>query len=206
MTIPALEGIDTAKGLSQCLGKPALYLRILGNFVKDFAASSTQLEQASAQADWPLARRTAHSLKSAAATLGADALSEHAKQLEHIYADNHSAPPALLHTLEQELQRVLALLRPIVQAADQEPQAPMPMPMPAPATDYGPVLDKLQTYLEHDDAKALRCLDTLQHALAPQASADVLSKIELLRLEVEDIEYETALNILSDLRQLLRNK
>ncbi len=204
--IPPLPGIDTARGLAQCLGKPDLYLRILGNFVTEFAASAQQLEAASAQADWLLARRIAHSLKSAAATLGAEALAAQAEHLEAVYAEGTAAPAADIAALAQALEQVLGVLRPVVAVA----AAPAALveegtAAPAAAVDWQPLLDTLAAHLAEDDARALHSLDALAQALGPQAAPAVLEKLELLRLEIEDIEYETALEMLPSLRQALES-
>lgn len=204
--IPSLEGIDTASGLAQCLGKPDLYLRIVGNFVQEFADSPTVLQQAAEARDWPTARRVAHSLKSAAATLGAAALAGHAKVLEHGYAEERKPSSIELQALGQELQRVLGLLRSLL---------PVPSALPAisfaalntatavPDTPLAPLLDTLADCLQHDDAHALRVLDELQAALGLPINPAVLEKLELVREMVEDIEYESALESLPDLRKLL---
>ncbi|MBV2164483.1 MAG: response regulator [Comamonas sp.] len=198
--IPALEGIDTARGLAQCLGKPELYRRIMGNFVQEFADSPAAMQQAAQAQDWPTARRMAHSLKSAAATLGAAALAEHAKALEHGYAEEHGPSAITAQAMAQELERVLALLRPLLPAPAATAAATSTAAVPD--TALAPLLDALARCLHDDDANALRVLDDLQAALGT-ASPATLEKLELLRELVEDIEYESALESLPDLRQIL---
>ena len=200
--IPALEGIDTARGLAQCLGKPELYRRILGNFVQEFADSPAAMQQAAQAQDWPTARRMAHSLKSAAATLGAATLAEHARALEHGYAEEHAPSATTVQAMAQELERVLALLRPLLPTPAATAAASSASTAAVPDTALAPLLDALARCLHDDDANALRVLDDLQAALGTVSPA-ALEKLELLRELVEDIEYESALESLPDLRQIL---
>ncbi len=200
--IPALEGIDTARGLAQCLGKPELYRRILGNFVQEFADSPAAMQQAAQAQDWPTARRMAHSLKSAAATLGAATLAEHARALEHGYAEEHAPSATTVQAMAQELERVLALLRPLLPTPAATAAASSASTAAAPDTALAPLLDALGRCLHDDDANALRVLDDLQAALGT-ASPATLEKLELLRELVEDIEYESALKSLPGLRKIL---
>ncbi|HQQ69290.1 MAG TPA: ATP-binding protein [Alicycliphilus sp.] len=192
--LPPLEGVDTARGLAQALGRPELYRRILGNFLHEFGASGQALQGAQAAHDWPLARRLAHSLKSASATIGATALAQQARQLEDSFARQQPAADELLASANQELSRICALLAPLV--------APAPAPQPAGAatasSDLPALLAQLQTLLHNDDAAALRVLRQLQDyaSLHPWLAQALPGLTEL----VEDIEYEDALQQLRSLR------
>lgn len=203
IAIPVLEGIDTARGLAQCLGRPELYRRIMGNFVQEFADSPAAMQQAAQAQDWPTARRLAHSLKSAAATLGAAALAEHAKVLEHGYAEECAPSAITAQALAQELERVLALLRPLLPAPAATAATAAATTSATPGAALAPLLDALARCLHDDDASALRVLDDLQAALGSPLDPAALEKLELVRELVEDIEYESALESLPDLRQIL---
>ena len=84
--IPVLDGIDTDRGLVNHGGMPELYRSILAGFNHEFGSTAEDITSALASGDYPLARRLAHSLKSVAATIGADNLSSCAKVLEERYA------------------------------------------------------------------------------------------------------------------------
>ena len=191
LALPPLPGIDTARGLAHTLGRPALYLRTLGSFVQEFAPCAQALAAAEQACDWPLARRLAHSLKSASATIGAGALSQLAQQLEEGYARNQRAADDLLSNTAQELTRVCALLRPLVQTADtQDTGGSTTAATPA----LQVLLSHLHRLLESDDAAALRELQG--HASTHPALAQALPALRDL---VEDIEYEEALEQLRSL-------
>ena len=195
--IPSLPGVDTARGLEHTLGRPELYLRLLGDFVRESANCGQAIAAAEQAADWPLARRLAHSLKSASATIGATELAQQARRLEDGYAHCEAAPAALLASVGAELARICALLQPLAAGPVQRP----PTQERAAAGDddtLAALLTRLQQLLEHDDAAALRVLRRLQdHTSAHPALAQALP--ELCEL-VEDIEYERALQRLGLLR------
>ncbi|MBS0506776.1 MAG: response regulator [Proteobacteria bacterium] len=185
--LPALAGVDTARGLAQALGRPDLYRRILGNFLHEFGASGQALHSAQAAHDWPLARRLAHSLKSASATIGATALAQQARQLEDGFARQQPAAADLLASTGQELSRICALLAPLVAPAP----APHARGAATASADLQALLARLQALLQNDDAAALRVLQQLQdHASAHPWLARALPRLTEL---VEDIEYEDAL-------------
>ncbi|WP_404301942.1 ATP-binding protein [Alicycliphilus denitrificans] len=194
--IPALAGMDTERGLAQALGRPELYQRLLANFVQEFAGSIQAMADAQAARDWPLARRLAHSLKSASATIGATALAQQAKGLEDSFMQRHAATDEQLASSRAELARVCALLTPWITAT--------PATAPHGSTsvdDLAPLFQHLQTRLENDDAAALRVLQELQaHTSVHPALHAALPRLREL---VEDIEYESALEQLASLRAQL---
>jgi two-component system sensor histidine kinase/response regulator len=78
--LAAIDGLDPTEGLRLAGGKTDLYLRMLRAFVTGTIAS--EMDSALAASDLETARRTAHSLKGVAATLGASRLREQAAALE----------------------------------------------------------------------------------------------------------------------------
>ena len=205
-TIPALPGIDTAAGLAHCLGRPDLYLRILDNFVREFADSAPRIQAALASGpphDWPTARRIAHSLKSAAATLGAATLADAARVLENAYAAQQAATPEAWEAMHAELTRVLALLSAL--RPPSPPASAAQTPVAAAADELITLLDHLAECLRNDDASALRLVGQL-HTQLPHTHHAALEELELIREKIEDVEYEEALNLLLSLRKQLLNK
>ena len=116
--------IDPALGLEQAAGNPALYERLLGNFLKDNVDKGREIEGALAAGDVKTAARLAHTLKGVAGTIGAGALSQAALAVEEALAE---ARPDLASdrrpALDQALTKVLDELRPLAQPAAAEPEA-----------------------------------------------------------------------------------
>lgn len=193
--IPELEGVDTAKGLSHCMNRPELYLRLLGNFTGEFGDNAAGIALAQQEGDLERARRLAHSLKSGAATLGAMTLSTQAKAIEYLLADGQQVDDSQLQALDASLQGLCTQLQRLqpVSAAIQNNSA-------AAAS----LLGQLKQLLAADDARALGVLEQLEQALAGHAQAGaVLSSVREL---IEDVEYEDALAALAPLHSLLESR
>lgn len=199
MNIPELDGVDTAIGLAHSMQRPELYLRLLGNFGREFAHSSTAIRAALAASDWTLARRLAHSLKSGAATLGAMALSGLARQAEEAFANQQPIDDSQLKQLEQQLDALCAQLQQLDTAAPQAEVVPQHS-----ADQLLARLDQLQELLEQDDAGALALLDELQQTLAGDPELD--DKVERMQELAEDVEYEDALQELRTLRSIVEKR
>ncbi|MCL2055894.1 MAG: ATP-binding protein [Oscillospiraceae bacterium] len=101
---PEIEGLDTAKGLAAAGGKPELYTETLRAFYIDVSEKRGKIEKAFVSGDIALYTTYAHGFKSAAAIIGAEALSGAARELEaagkrgdRVYiAENHGAFITLL--------------------------------------------------------------------------------------------------------------
>jgi len=77
-----VSGLDVARGMAAVRGNSERYLDLLHSFVEVHAGDMAQLIECLAEGDKDTARRLAHSVKGAAATLGADRLAEEALRLE----------------------------------------------------------------------------------------------------------------------------
>jgi len=100
-TSKAIPVLDTEGGLRRSLGREALYARTLSSFVVHFSASAEKLNDALGAQDGKALTLAAHSLKGAAAQVGALQLSEHARQLESDAKSN-----ADVQTLAHGIERV----------------------------------------------------------------------------------------------------
>lgn len=196
--LPDLSGVDMVKGLGHSLNRADLYQRILDRFPLDFADNVKDIHQAISENDWLLARRLAHSLKSGAATIGATELSEQALLAENSLAEEQVPDSQLLDRMAAELQRLCSLL---TVATDEQTTQTERDPGNVSAAAK-PLLEQLEQLLQADDAKALGVLDELTSILSRLPTANAL--ISKVREQVEDIEYEDALELLPQLHQLLQ--
>ena len=93
--------VDTELGLRRCLGKPELYQKIVGRYLKQRAAGGNEIRGALEAGELEAGARAAHTLVSTAAMLGAPALAALARELHD--AVDLGAPerwPALLARIE----------------------------------------------------------------------------------------------------------
>ena len=77
-----LPGVDMVLGLRRALGRPGLYADLLRRFSQGQAAWGTDFDAALAAGELLQAERMAHTLRSVAANIGAQALSQQAQALE----------------------------------------------------------------------------------------------------------------------------
>jgi two-component system, sensor histidine kinase and response regulator len=82
VSLPNVVGLDTTLGLQRALGKRGLYLEMLRRFSEGQSHVLNELQVALATGDAVLAERLAHTLRSVAANIGAQAVSDRAQALE----------------------------------------------------------------------------------------------------------------------------
>jgi PAS domain S-box-containing protein len=99
------------------VGSKEIFLSMLGKFIPSYELAVQSIGNALKTADWELAKRSAHTLKGAAATVGATSLSEYARQLEDAIAVNETGKyPGLLSNIEVELSRAINLIHAYLEA------------------------------------------------------------------------------------------
>jgi HPt (histidine-containing phosphotransfer) domain-containing protein len=90
-----LQALDHIRALSPANGD-ALLERVLNAFLTDTPAHLHTIRQAIAAGDAGQLRKSAHSLKSSAANVGADALARYSKELEQLGRNATTAGAAVL--------------------------------------------------------------------------------------------------------------
>jgi len=78
-----IEGIDVAKGISRTGGSESIYIQVIDAYYENGKKLVTEIEDAKASGDIELFTIHVHALKSASASIGAQALSDMAAELEH---------------------------------------------------------------------------------------------------------------------------
>ncbi len=191
VSIPPLDGIDLDRGLSNHMRRPAFYRRILAQFNQEFGATSDDIASALANDDYELARRLAHSVKSAAATIGAGELSHRARILEHRLAAGKPAHAELI-PFRAALTRIVKALAPMAQEKRNETATGSLQIDTALA-----VMERIEALLKQDDAAAESLLGDLESCLnGPDWQGD----LHRLRDLIEDVEYKAALTALRQMR------
>jgi len=104
--LDGVAGLDVSLGLRHALGREALYLSLLSKFIATYSDAPLRLAGAIAESDWASAERMAHTLKGAAAQIGAGGLLNLASQLEE--AIRKCQPAAVLAPLQVRIAEALA--------------------------------------------------------------------------------------------------
>jgi len=81
---PAIDGLNATRGLRFMADRIDLYRRALSRFVQRYGVPWTELDDAVAAEDWSRCVHFAHSLRGAAATIGAERLAELARNFEAV--------------------------------------------------------------------------------------------------------------------------
>ena len=146
----AISGIETAIALKRTGGNLKRYESLLHRFADSQTAVVSDIRAALIANDTPTAQRLAHSLKGAAANLGATALAEVAAKAESAIDSNQGVPAALealSHSLDTSLAAIRAAL-PNETAPDSSTLAS------ADPSIVAQPLSQLKRLLENDDGDA----------------------------------------------------
>ncbi len=186
----AVDGLDAATGLRMALGRPTLYLSLLGKFIdrqKDFAST---VRAAFAQGDLKTASRLAHTLKGIAGQVGARALVPPAERLE--LALEQGAEKADIEALIAETGDRLANLIAAISA-----QLPASIPATASPTldqeKFSLVCARLESLLKMSDFASVALVE--RHASLLRAGLG--ERYEPLRAAINDFDYARALEYLT---------
>ena len=192
---PTIEGLDLRRGLALHMHQPEMFLKSALAFRQDFAGAAINIRQCLADSRQNEAVRLAHSIKSVAASLGADQLADQARALESRL--NQSGDPGPL------LDEFTATLRQVVEGLATLPLPAILLNEPLPA--HGGGLEALFALLESDlisaNASSEGHFAQLKQALT--AEATIPSEYEKMLAEtgalIADVEYESALEKLRTL-------
>ncbi len=186
-----VEGLNTDLGLRRVRGKQPVYLSLLRKFVARQGDWPIQMAEALDAADLVTAERMAHSLKSVAGNIGADALEAAAAQLESAIRQGQPR-----NAIDELNTRLIRLLRDLLDAlAGKLPAETPDLPPPvADATRSREACERLARLLERGDFEAT-------HALA-QDEADLRAALDTFHAGVAsaigDFDFEKALSRLRE--------
>jgi len=193
-TIPSgdllIPGIDTKTALKRTGGNRKRYESLLQRFADSQSHVVDDIRAALAAKDFPTAQRFAHSLKGAAANLGANALAQVAAAAEAAIDSNQAVAPAL-ESLSRSLDQTIAAIRAALpvestSTSNRSPNADI-------STLVQP-LSRLKKLLETDDGDAsdflLDVRPTLSQFLTP-------AEMDSLFAHVGNFAYSDALRSVS---------
>jgi len=208
----AVPGLALGPALRNVLGRPQRLMTLLHRFGLEHGADAQALQTLLAQGDTEGARRTAHTLKGLAGTLGLSAVQNLAAALEHglksrMGADSAqpaaglAAPPAPqppttalpeLQELSAQMNLLLPWLQALGQAADEPPPA-LDAPTRPPAALASAVQD-LHQLLSTDDVRATAAFAALEHdlhAVHPVATEQISQQLADYALDQALITLDT---------------
>ncbi|MBF0107870.1 MAG: response regulator [Magnetococcales bacterium] len=169
-----LPGIDVALGLNMLGNNVKLYRKLLDGFFEIHSLSGLNLLAAINAGDLPQAIRLTHTLKSVAGTLGAQALRDHAANLELTLKKNDASDSDRLQSLLQlleEFELVLTGIRSLKHVAN--------VPGKQEHGSMGEkIIGKLQTLVHQADTRAIRLFHKHREQLATLLPEESLQTLE----------------------------
>jgi len=191
-----VPGIDTATALTRTGGNRNRYETLLQRFADSQSHALDDIRAALAGNDAPTARRLAHSLKGAAANLGASHLAEVAADAETAINSNQYIVPAL-ESLSRSLDKTIVAIRTALPA--NSAPASTPSSNADPSTIVRP-LSQLKKLLEADDGDAS---DFLLEARSVFSRVLTSAEIDLLSAHIGSFAYSDALRSVSEIASRL---
>jgi two-component system sensor histidine kinase/response regulator len=187
MDFSAISGLDADQGLNRLRGNRTAYIRLLRSYALHPADDLSALRQRLAEGDRLEARRIVHSLKGAAATLGATQVQNCAAELEA--AIQRGKALSELESAIEILEMARAeLTTAIVQALPDEDCA-------AVAVDWAllrGIVARLDALLAENDMQA----NEVFRDAAPMLRAGLGPPISVIERQINAFEYERALTLL----------
>lgn len=107
-SLPAIKGLDMAKGLHHTANKEALYVKVMKKFAVTNDSAATKIDELLLAGETEKAARIAHSLKGISGTIGASSLQQLADKVQQAINQNKKTDIKLhLAVLEKELSDVI---------------------------------------------------------------------------------------------------
>jgi signal transduction histidine kinase/DNA-binding response OmpR family regulator/HPt (histidine-containing phosphotransfer) domain-containing protein len=188
--MPDIAGIDTKAALRRTGGNRQRYESLLRKFAQPSQNPIEEIRKALAVGDHSTAARAAHSIKGAAANLGAGAVADAAAKVEEAINDGKDAAP-LIGELARSLNAVVGAVRsalPEEQSVSENAAGGAdPMSVVKPLT-------RLKTLLKNDDGEAADFILEARPALARLLTA---AEITSLGDSVGNFDFAAALKSLS---------
>ena len=193
--LSGVSGLNTAQGLAAVRGKAAKYVELLCYFVNAHVDDMRRLATHLTDRDYPAARHLVHSLKGAAATLGAARLADKARRIEEQLraAPDDSLSVDDIYLLMDGIRSEFTLLV----AALPPPAPPAPAVGDADPARLADVLGELENLLKQSDTTALAVLD--RHAALLRAAFP--GQGELLARQIKAYDFESAELTVQAMRQ-----
>ena len=115
--------IDQADGLERCQDNQKLYLKLFGDFIKNFGETTNVIRSFHSKSDLIPIGKLAHTLKGLAANLGAKQLSTCAMKLEHIERLTSDEQLIAINDFETELNFVVSEMQKSIDTSPNEDTA-----------------------------------------------------------------------------------
>ena len=187
LSLPELEGIDTAAGLAIAQYNQPLYQRLLIKFKHNYNQAIEPIALAADNHDFATAEQLAHTLKGVAGNIGAQQLYTLCQQLEDD-ATQHDIKASRLEQCRHELNRIQLSLTQLEQQA--------PVEQPFNVNDCKALFEQLIIDVDNYDVAAI---DTIQTLLSMTHQQRYHQQLKDIMTKVEIYEFDDAATLLKEI-------
>ncbi|MCP4044300.1 MAG: response regulator, partial [Gammaproteobacteria bacterium] len=181
-----LPGIHIDSLLDRVEGNRRLAEKLLRKFARDHLNTAGIIRDVLRDGDWERAAGLIHTLKGVAGNLSARSLHRAAEKLvEHLREAGPGDAAGLVDALEEALDEVIASVECL--PMEQGPQIDARPPSEVDIEALAPLFEEMETYLKHNNAKAMDTLKKLNQLLCGQGSDSELEQLEAC-LDFFDVE------------------
>lgn len=184
-----LQGIDLQTGLKQIGGNQKLYLKLLGDFLKNHGDCVEHLQSLISSHKLDEARREAHTLKGVGGTIGALLLEQKATALENFLKNEEIPPEDLVSEFSSVCKTLFDSLRNLFSETEDRIDA-------ASTVDFLPGIEALYRMLERGEVASKTLFGELKPVLAQQMSENQIAQMEEL---IRNFEFEQAATLIQNL-------
>lgn len=187
--------LDEKRALSRMGGRKHIYLKILKNFIPEFGNASENIQRYLADGDTEPVYRFAHSLKGAAATIGARLLSETAASLEKAVGAKETNLAPLLKRLDTDLNAVMDAIDAYL---DRELYAE---PVHTQEThtgddDIGDLLNRLAALLASGDMRAVKKWEHIKELFVDSGADQLVADLDQKIYGIDFVDASRSLDLL----------
>ena len=174
-----VPGLDFDAGLARVAGNRPMYLRLLGDFTRNFEDVSGRVATALSRGDRHEATHLLHTLKGVAGNLGAVEVAQSAAGLEDaIHDESMPADPSLVEELSRIIAKVLQSIRALPSTDEKALSGFTARRRPAPSVEViAPLARDLERLLASSDREAKATADQLLATVAGTVSERVYAPV-----------------------------
>ncbi len=200
IVVPHLDGIDKDEAIRRLGDNSELFMRMLKDFRKSFAALPGTLQELSIAGNWPRIYEHVHTVKGVAGYIGAQSIFKEASEIETILVEgNRESATHKLPLLIDALNKVLSSLALLPEEVEDGPGVSR-------SGDHGlseirEKAEHLIHLLEHGELAAEEHFQQMKEMLAGSRHEEAMAEIEEM---IEDIDFEEAAESTTELLQRLQ--
>jgi len=198
-----LPGINLNEGLKNVGKEKKFFRKLLLEFYNDYQSATREIKEASLKGQKKYVQRRVHTIKSVAATIGADQLRKSASDLEEAFiheikGDKQILMDKLTKSLDEVLESVGSMLVPIDKIQSEEPESVNDHKIDQERVRS--LMEKLMSLLQEGDSDSEEYFDALQKNII---GSQFRAHIDKIQEQIENYDFEDARNSLMQLAESL---